>query len=158
MTAGVDGTAATLYAISTRWTHASFVGSMQLYLVMINMTSILVKGLPPRGATFLVREYSRPWQSVWRWARSLVATSPPSVYELPCSYCASWVRGASSSRVRPLVLLCHKFIGRVVHWQHGHRGRVRLMARAIVIRTDVIEFGTGRSGLIGRSAGSITTV
>ncbi len=41
-----------------------------------------------------------------------------------------------------LFLLCHKFVDRVPRWQQGHRGRMRLMARAIVIRTDVMEFGT----------------
>jgi hypothetical protein len=57
-----------------------------------------------------------------------------------------------------LVLLCHKFILRVMRWQQGQRGRVRAMARAIVTRTDVIELVTWRSGRIGGSAGSITVV
>jgi hypothetical protein len=29
-----------------------------------------------------------------------------------------------------------------VRWQQGQRGRMRLMERAIAMRTDVIEFGT----------------
>jgi hypothetical protein len=41
-----------------------------------------------------------------------------------------------------LILLCHKRVWRVVRWQQGQRGRLRAMARAIVILTDVIEFGT----------------
>ena len=40
-----------------------------------------------------------------------------------------------------LVLLCHKTILRVSRWQHGQRGRVLAMARAIATRTDVIEVG-----------------
>ena len=56
----------------------------------------------------------------------------------------------------PLVLLCHKFLRSKVCWQHGHRGSVREIARAMAMRTEVIEFGTLRSGRIGGSAGSIT--
>jgi hypothetical protein len=41
-----------------------------------------------------------------------------------------------------LVLLCHKFILRMVCWQQGQRGRVRAMVRAIMTRTEVIEFAT----------------
>ena len=41
-----------------------------------------------------------------------------------------------------VVLLCHKTILRVSRWQHGQRGRVLAMARAIATRTDVIEVGT----------------
>ena len=41
-----------------------------------------------------------------------------------------------------LVLLCQKRVRRVMRWQHGQRGRMRLMVRAIAMRTDVIEFGT----------------
>jgi len=55
-----------------------------------------------------------------------------------------------------LLLLCHKLARLIFRWQHGHRVRVRAMARAITTRTDVIEFGTCRSGLTGGSAGSIT--
>ena len=55
-----------------------------------------------------------------------------------------------------LVLLCHKFILRVIRWQQGQRGRVRAMARAIATRTDVIVLVTWRSGRMGGSAGSIT--
>ncbi len=45
--------------------------------------------------------------------------------------------GFSRSRI---VLLCHKFMRRVVCWQQGQRGSVRAMARAIATRTDVMEF------------------
>ena len=41
-----------------------------------------------------------------------------------------------------LILLCHKFVCCVVRWQHGQRGKARAIARAMAIRTDVIEFGT----------------
>jgi hypothetical protein len=41
-----------------------------------------------------------------------------------------------------LGLLCHKFLRLMIFWQHGHRGRVRAIARAIAMRTDVMEFGT----------------
>ena len=54
-----------------------------------------------------------------------------------------------------LVLLCHKFVLRVMRWQQGQRGRVRAMARAIATRTEVIELVTWRSGRIGRTAGSV---
>jgi hypothetical protein len=56
----------------------------------------------------------------------------------------------------PLVLLCHKLKRSVVRWQHGHRGMLRAIARAMARRTDVIEFRTWLSGRIGGSAGSIT--
>jgi hypothetical protein len=59
---------------------------------------------------------------------------------------------------RHSVLLCHKFLFRVLRWQHGQRGKLRAMARAMAIRMEVIEFGTWRSGLIGGSAGSIISV
>jgi len=41
-----------------------------------------------------------------------------------------------------LILLCHKLRRRVWRWQHGHRGKLRAMARAMATRMDVIEFGT----------------
>ena len=41
-----------------------------------------------------------------------------------------------------LILLCHKFMCCMVRWQHGQRGKARAIARAMAIRTDVIEFGT----------------
>jgi hypothetical protein len=41
-----------------------------------------------------------------------------------------------------LILLCQKIVRRVMRWQHGQRGRMRLMVRVIAMRTDVIEFGT----------------
>ena len=43
---------------------------------------------------------------------------------------------------RQLISLCHKFLRLMIFWQHGHRGRVRAIARAIAMRTDVREFGT----------------
>jgi hypothetical protein len=55
-----------------------------------------------------------------------------------------------------LVLLCHKMRRFAWCWQHGQRMIVRAMAFAMVIRTDVIEFGTWRSGRIGGSSGSVT--
>jgi hypothetical protein len=55
-----------------------------------------------------------------------------------------------------LLLLCHKMRRCVWCWQHGQRRIVRAMAFAMVIRTEVIEVGTWRSGRIGGSAGSIT--
>ena len=59
---------------------------------------------------------------------------------------ASPRRGTSGSRStctgKALILLCHKVILRVARWQHGQRGRVLAMARAIATRTDVIEVGT----------------
>ena len=55
-----------------------------------------------------------------------------------------------------LILLCHKSTWRVWRWQHGHRGMLRAMARAIAPRMDVIELGTWRSGRIGGAAGSTT--
>ena len=47
---------------------------------------------------------------------------------------------AGHLKLNPLVLLCHKFMRRVVCWQQGQRGSVRAMARAIATRTDVMEF------------------
>jgi hypothetical protein len=41
-----------------------------------------------------------------------------------------------------LVLLCHKFFRTKICWQHGQRGSVREIARAMAMRTEVIEFGT----------------
>ena len=67
-----------------------------------------------------------------------------------------WSHGVEASEWT-LVLLCHKFVLRLIRWQQGQRGRVRAMSRAMVTRTDVIEFVTWRSGRIGRSAGSIIT-
>jgi hypothetical protein len=64
-------------------------------------------------------------------------------------------RGTDKFLVGPIVLLCHKAVRRMVCWQHGQRGRVREIARAIAMRTDVIELATRRSGRIGGSAGSI---
>ncbi|MEW2357172.1 TSUP family transporter [Spirillospora sp. NPDC029432] len=46
VTAGIGGPAITLYAAATRWEHASFVASMQLYTVLVNAGSLAVKGWP----------------------------------------------------------------------------------------------------------------
>jgi hypothetical protein len=49
-----------------------------------------------------------------------------------------------------LIVLYHKLIFR---WQQGHLGSVLAMARAMVVRMDVIELATWRSGRTGGSAG-----
>lgn len=54
VTAGVGGPAVTLYAIGSRWPHASFVGSMQLYFAVVNTGSITAKGLPHIGTQPLI--------------------------------------------------------------------------------------------------------
>jgi hypothetical protein len=75
----------------------------------------------------------------------------PSAFQSPApksSLTAMWDRA--------LILLCHKMRRCVWCWQHGQRRIVRAMAFAMVIRTEVIEVGTWRSGRIGGSAGSIT--
>ena len=41
-----------------------------------------------------------------------------------------------------LILLCQKTVWRVERWQQGQRGRMRLIVRAMAIRTELIEFGT----------------
>jgi uncharacterized membrane protein YfcA len=53
VTAGIGGPAITLYATATRWEHASFVASMQLYTVVVNAGSIAVKGWPHLPARML---------------------------------------------------------------------------------------------------------
>jgi len=53
-----------------------------------------------------------------------------------------WLADRIGIRNSVLILLCHKTILRVSRWQHGQRGRVLAMARAIATRTDVIEVGT----------------
>ncbi len=50
VTAGVGGPAITLYAVGSRWPQRSFVGSMQLYFAMVNLGSIIAKGLPHVGS------------------------------------------------------------------------------------------------------------
>ena len=45
-------------------------------------------------------------------------------------------------RLACLILLCHKFFRSKICWQHGQRGSVREIARAMAMRTEVIEFGT----------------
>ncbi len=47
VTAGVGGPAITLYAAASRWEHARFVGSIQLYFALLNAASVTAKGLPP---------------------------------------------------------------------------------------------------------------
>jgi hypothetical protein len=41
-----------------------------------------------------------------------------------------------------IVLLCHKSDRRVMRWQQGQRGRTRAIARAMTVRTEVIEVAT----------------
>ena len=66
------------------------------------------------------------------------------------------IRATPGVLILPLILPCHKYWRSKVRWQHGQRGSVREIARAMAIRKDVIEFGTFRSGRMGGSAGSIT--
>jgi hypothetical protein len=49
---------------------------------------------------------------------------------------------AARIRLRPLVLLCHKFS--FTSQQHGHRRSLRIMARAMSSRSVEIESGTWR--------------
>jgi uncharacterized membrane protein YfcA len=49
VTAGVGGPAMTLYAVGAGWAHRKFVGSMQLYFALLNIGSIVAKGLPSIG-------------------------------------------------------------------------------------------------------------
>ncbi|MFB9377253.1 TSUP family transporter [Kineococcus gynurae] len=44
--AGVGGPIAAAWCLSRRWPPATFVATMQAYLLVINLTSLLVKGLP----------------------------------------------------------------------------------------------------------------
>jgi uncharacterized membrane protein YfcA len=44
VTAGVGGLAIVLYAISTDWNHRKFVGTFQLYALLINIASLAAKG------------------------------------------------------------------------------------------------------------------
>jgi hypothetical protein len=53
---------------------------------------------------------------------------------------SDFILGGSASIA--LVLLCHKFFRSKICWQHGQRGSVREIARAMAMRTEVIEFGT----------------
>jgi uncharacterized membrane protein YfcA len=55
VTAGVGGPAISLYALSTRWAHRSFVATVQLYFVLLNAASIAAKGWPSLSpATWVV--------------------------------------------------------------------------------------------------------
>ena len=56
--------------------------------------------------------------------------------------CAEVIARGVGEAANALVLLCHKFARRMARWQHGQRGRVRAMARAMTTRTDVIEVRT----------------
>jgi uncharacterized protein len=51
VTAGIGGPAVTLYAIGARWPHRSFIGTMQAYFAVLNLGSIITKGLPHIGTT-----------------------------------------------------------------------------------------------------------
>ena len=53
VTAGAGGPATTLYVIGSRWPHRSLVGSMQLHFALLNVGSIVVKGLPQIGPAAL---------------------------------------------------------------------------------------------------------
>lgn len=46
VTAGVGGPAITLYALSSRWPHRSFVATIQLYFALLNAGSLAAKGWP----------------------------------------------------------------------------------------------------------------
>ena len=52
-----------------------------------------------------------------------------------------WATVTSDDHIQ-LILLCHKFFRSKICWQHGQRGSVREIARAMAMRTEVIEFGT----------------
>ena len=55
-----------------------------------------------------------------------------------------------------LILLCHKFSTSFHRWQHGQRGTILTRARAMRIRTVVMEVPTWRSGRSGGAPGSMT--
>lgn len=46
VTAGIGGPGVTLYAVSADWAHAGFVATMQPYFALVNLASILAKGVP----------------------------------------------------------------------------------------------------------------
>jgi uncharacterized membrane protein YfcA len=46
VTAGVGGPALSIYALSTRWNHQSFVATAQLLGVIVNTASVAIRGLP----------------------------------------------------------------------------------------------------------------
>lgn len=48
VTAGVGGPAITIYAVTTRWEHAEFVATVQLYFALLNAGSLAFKGGFPR--------------------------------------------------------------------------------------------------------------
>jgi hypothetical protein len=56
----------------------------------------------------------------------------------------------------PLILLCHKFVLRMLRWQQGHRNNRLAKARANLMRMLASDDATWRSGLIGGSSGLIT--
>lgn len=53
VTAGVGGPAIVLYSLSNRWAHKSFVATVQVYFMALNIGSLIAQGLP-----------SMPW-SIW---------------------------------------------------------------------------------------------
>ena len=89
---------------------------------------------------------------VWRDRVARPHRSLQISFRRPCQF---WRGFAPFFRIL-LVLLCHRLNRPDSRWQHGQRGRVRAMARAMATRTVVMEFGTWRSGRIGGSSGSIT--
>ncbi|MGO1384288.1 MAG: sulfite exporter TauE/SafE family protein [Arachnia sp.] len=46
VTAGVGGPAISLYALSTKWDHRPFVGTVQLHFALVTATSLTAKGWP----------------------------------------------------------------------------------------------------------------
>lgn len=45
-TAGIGGPAIVLYSLSNRWEHKSFVGTVQVYFMALNVMSLCVHGIP----------------------------------------------------------------------------------------------------------------
>ncbi len=70
------------------------------------------------------------------------ARTVPVTFQLGPQTATALEDPATRARVERLILLCHKLRWCLWCWQHGHRGMLRAMARAIATRTDVIEFGT----------------
>lgn len=56
-TAGVGGPAVVLYSLSNRWEHRSFVGTVQVYFMALNIMSLAGHGLPALGATAWVAAF-----------------------------------------------------------------------------------------------------
>lgn len=53
-TAGVGGPALALYAVGSKWDHARFVASAQLYFTLLNAGSVAAKGMPHLGVAVLL--------------------------------------------------------------------------------------------------------